>query len=167
MDRIWAPWRKAYIRADRKPRKGCLFCGLLKEKKDVRNYILARTEHSFAILNLYPYNNGHTLIIPRRHVPDLSDLKPEEKLDLLELCEKVKAALATRMKAHGFNLGINLGASAGAGLPEHLHLHVVPRWRGDANFMPVVGATKVISESLDSVYQELSQQLKAKKDSRH
>ncbi len=166
MDRIWAPWRKAYIRPDQKPRKGCLFCGLLKEGKDRRNYILARTEYSFAILNLYPYNNGHTLIIPRRHAAELSDLKPEEKLDLLDLCEKVQSAIQQRMNAQGFNLGINLGSAAGAGLPEHLHLHIVPRWKGDANFMPVVGAVKVISESLDSAYRELSRQLKTKKDSR-
>ncbi len=156
MDRLWAPWRKVYIRPEKKVRRGCLFCALLKEKRDVRNYILKKTPHSFAILNLYPYNNGHTLIIPRRHVADLTGMTPAEKLDLLSLCEEVQSAIRKKMSAHGFNIGLNLGAFAGAGIPEHLHLHVVPRWKGDANFMPVIGKTKVISESLESVYSELS-----------
>lgn len=156
MDRLWAPWRKAYIRPEKKTRRGCLFCALLKEKRDAKNYILKKTPHSFAILNLYPYNNGHTLIVPRRHAADLAALSSEEKLDLLNLCQEVQSAIQKKMKAHGFNLGINLGSFAGAGIPEHLHLHIVPRWKGDANFMPVVGGTKVISESLESVYTELS-----------
>lgn len=161
MDRLWAPWRKVYIRPEKKTRRGCLFCGLLKEKRDVRNYILKKTPHSFAILNLYPYNNGHTLIVPRRHVADLAEMSAEEKLDLLSLCEEIQTAIRKRMRAHGFNVGLNLGAFAGAGIPEHLHLHIVPRWKGDANFMPVVARTKVISESLKSVYQEISGVLKS------
>lgn len=162
MDRLWAPWRKVYIRPEKKMGRGCLFCGLLKQNRDARNYILKKTPLSFVILNLYPYNNGHTLIVPRRHVSDLSQLSSHEKLDLLNLCEEVQSALRTKMKAQGFNVGLNLGTFAGAGIPKHLHLHIVPRWRGDANFMPVVAQTKVISESLKSVYSELSAHLNTK-----
>ncbi|MBU3758621.1 MAG: HIT domain-containing protein [Candidatus Omnitrophica bacterium] len=160
MDRLWAPWRKVYIRPESKKRRGCLFCGILKAKRDSKNYILKKTRHSFALLNLYPYNNGHTLILPRRHAADLCEMSGEEKMDLLTLCEELQEAIRSSMRAHGFNIGLNLGAFAGAGIPEHLHLHIVPRWKGDANFMPIVGRTKVISESLSSVYRELTQALR-------
>lgn len=156
MDKLWAPWRKTYIRPEGKPGRGCVFCKLLKQKNDSQNYILKRTAHSFAVLNLYPYNNGHVLVLPLRHVKTLSALTSDEKLDWLDLFEQVKGAVEKTMSAQGFNVGINLGRAAGAGIPGHLHLHIVPRWKGDSNFMPVVGRTKVISESLDSVYRLLS-----------
>ena len=162
MDRLWAPWRKAYIRPKVR-NKGCLFCRLLKENKDSRNYILKRTPHSFAILNLYPYNNGHVMIVPIRHVDSTKKMTNQEKLDWLALYEEVIAAIKKTMKPKGFNTGINLGRIAGAGVPGHLHFHIVPRWIGDANFMPVVGGTKVISESLESVYGHLTGVLKKKK----
>ncbi|HTL46856.1 MAG TPA: HIT domain-containing protein [Verrucomicrobiae bacterium] len=155
MERLWAPWRKAYIRPKGKARKGCVFCGLLKAKSDERHYILARSAKSFAVLNLYPYNNGHTLILPLRHVASLDDLTSEEKLDWLDLCGRVQQAMEKKLRPHGYNLGINLGRAAGAGIPKHLHLHVIPRWKGDSNFMPTVAGVKVISESLRSVYREL------------
>lgn len=161
MDRLWAPWRKGYIRPElRKKRKGCLFCGLLQEDRDPSNFILTRSSLSFAILNLYPYNNGHVLILPQRHVAQVSDLTNEERLDWLELFVSLQNALEVRMHPHGFNAGINLGSAAGAGIPEHLHLHIVPRWQGDMNFMPVLAGAKVISESLKSVYKEISHALK-------
>lgn len=163
MERLWAPWRKAYIRPDAARKKGCVFCRLLAEKKDSRNLILKRTPSSFAILNLYPYNNGHVMIVPKRHAASVEKLSDKEKLDWLHLYEEVQAALAKTMKPHGFNLGINLGRVSGAGIPGHIHLHIVPRWKGDSNFMPVTGSTKVISESLDSVYQILSRALDRRK----
>jgi ATP adenylyltransferase len=162
MDRIWAPWRKAYLRPKGRKEKGCLFCRLLAEKRDSRNYILKRTPFSFAILNLYPYNNGHVMIVPNRHVDSVHALSDHEKLDWLSLFEEIQAGLKKALKPQGFNAGINIGRVGGAGIPHHLHLHVVPRWKGDVNFMPVVGDTKVISESLDSVYQALTQKLKAR-----
>lgn len=159
MEKLWAPWRKAYIRPDAQPGRGCVFCKMLNQKKDSRNYILKRTHLSFAVLNLFPYNNGHILILPLRHVKDISQLTPEEKLDWLDLFNELTKAVQKKMRAQGFNAGINLGRVAGAGIPGHLHLHIVPRWKGDSNFMPVVAKTKVISESLESVYKILSAEL--------
>lgn len=161
MDRIWAPWRKAYIRPSTHKTKGCLFCKLeaASQTLDAKNYILKRTAYNFAILNLYPYNNGHAMIIPRRHVARIEKLTNAEKLDWLALYEEVQAAMEKTLRPHGFNIGMNLGISAGAGIPNHAHLHIVPRWKGDSNFMPVVAGTKVISESLDSVHQILSKAL--------
>lgn len=156
MDRLWAPWRKAYIRPDKKKTRGCVFCGILKSKDDTFHFVLTRTKHAFAVLNLYPYNNGHTLILPRRHIADISKLTDEEKLDWMNLASEVQEALQKKVRPDGFNLGINLGSAAGAGIPKHLHFHVVPRWKGDSNFMPVLGGTKVISESLQSMYREIA-----------
>jgi ATP adenylyltransferase len=161
-DRLWAPWRKAYLRPKGGKPKGCIFCRLLAEKRDAQNYILKRTAKSFALLNLYPYNNGHVMIVPLRHVDSVHALTNREKLDWLDLYEEVRAAIKAKLKPHGFNVGINLGRVGGAGIPHHLHLHVVPRWRGDANFMPVISDTKVMSESLDSVYHVIRSKLKVK-----
>lgn len=161
MDRMWAPWRKAYIRPSKSPQNGCLFCRLIQlpASQDSKNYIVKRTPLNFAILNLYPYNNGHVLIVPNRHVDRIEKLTDAEKLDWLELYEEVAQALQSKMKAQGLNVGMNLGRAAGAGIPKHLHLHIVPRWKGDVNFMPVLGGTKVISESLASVHDVLSKAL--------
>jgi ATP adenylyltransferase len=158
MKKLWAPWRKTYIRPD-KPARGCVFCRLTRGGRS-GEHVLKRTRHSFAVLNLYPYNNGHTLVLPLRHVDSIADLSDEERLDWLELFEDVRKALARALKPHGFNAGINLGRTAGAGIPGHLHFHLVPRWDGDTNFMPVIAQTKVISESLDSVFREVKRYLK-------
>ncbi len=164
MQRLWAPWRKVYIRPDSKTKKNtCLFCALRLSKNDASNYILKRTRHNYAILNLYPYNNGHVLIVPNRHVSSVETLNSEEKLDWLKLYEEVQAAILKTVNPHGFNVGLNLGRAAGAGIPDHLHLHIVPRWSGDSNFMPVVARTKVISESLDSCYRLLKKAMGAGK----
>lgn len=162
MERLWAPWRKNYIRPKSKPEKGCLFCRLKTSKKDVQNYVLKRNPTCFAVLNLYPYNNGHVLIVPNRHIDNAAKLTDKEKLDWLDLYGEVQAALERAVKPHGFNVGINLGRAAGAGIPKHLHLHIVPRWKGDSNFMPVFSGVKVISESLESLYRIMKKELARK-----
>lgn len=155
MQRLWAPWRKTYIRPEKKKSGTCVFCSILSSKQDAKNFILKRNRTCFAVLNLYPYNNGHVLILPNRHVPSIDKLNDTEKLDWLALAEEMRAALKKAVNPHGFNMGINLGRIAGAGIPGHLHLHIVPRWKGDVNFMPALGDTRVISESLDSLYKTL------------
>ena len=155
MDKIWAPWRVKYILKEVHENKGCLFCRIAKEKKDAKNYVVVRSKYSYSVLNIYPYNNGHTLIVPDRHVDCLSKLKKEERNDLLDLLDEIQELIQKILKPQGFNIGINIGRSAGAGYPRHLHIHIVPRWRGDANFMPVVAQTKVISQSLRALYKEL------------
>ena len=161
MDRLWAPWRKAYIRPENRAKKSrCLFCDLARQTPGPENHVFLKSRLSFAVLNLYPYNNGHVMIVPRKHTDRLSVLSRAEKLDWLELYQKTLAALQKTIKPHGFNVGMNLGTAAGAGIPKHLHLHIVPRWNGDTNFMPVLSGDKVISESLGSVYRLLSKELK-------
>jgi len=152
MENLWAPWRVNYITKVIKQTKGCVFCRILKEKKDVSNFVVIRTKSSYAVLNIYPYNNGHTLILPNRHVNDIDKLSRKERDDLFDLLDTVKALMKSTMNPQGFNIGLNLGQAAGAGFPGHIHIHIVPRWRGDVNFMPVVAHTKVISQSLKETY---------------
>ena len=158
MDKLWAPWRHTYIKSGpRKVRgKGSIFSKMIKEKKDKSNFIVIRREHAFMVLNIFPYNNGHVLVVPNRQVSDLSELSAEEKLCFYDLLEETKDLLQETLNPHGFNIGMNLGKISGAGIPGHLHLHIVPRWRGDANFMPVVAQTKVISQSLNELYKVLT-----------
>jgi len=156
---MWAPWRKIYLRSSSGKRSGCLFCSLLRDKKDKRNLVLFRTAHYAVILNRYPYNNGHLMIVPKRHIASLFQMNAREKAEFFEVLEKVMNALAKAMKPQGFNLGMNISDVAGAGIPGHMHWHIVPRWKGDVNFMPVIANTKVISESLKSVYEVLSRAL--------
>lgn len=155
MQQLWAPWRQAYIRPKNRKSKACIFCGLRDSKQDSKNYVLKRTPFSYAVLNLYPYNNGHVLIVPKRHVNVISKMTDAEKLDWLKLSEEIRQGLQKAVKPHGFNVGINLGRIAGAGIPGHLHLHIVPRWKGDVNFMPVFSDTRVISQSLDSLFETM------------
>ncbi len=161
MNRIWAPWRKRYVSGEKKTR-GCLFCRVVRApaRKDKTHLLLHRTPHSFLMLNRYPYNNGHLMIVPHRHVPSLARLKDNERLDLLKLLDRSLEILAKAIHPQGFNVGMNLGRAAGAGFPGHVHIHIVPRWVGDTNFMPILGETKVISDSLQAVYQALSRLLK-------
>lgn len=156
MDKLWAPWRIRYITKNDKKEKGCLFCNIIKEKKDKQNLIFIRTKESFAVLNLYPYNNGHCMIVPNKHVSDLKKLSRDQKLDLYDLLEDVKELLEKKLKPEGFNIGLNIGRVAGAGIPGHIHIHIVPRWNGDNNFMPTVAGTKVISQSLEQLYEILN-----------
>ncbi len=155
MDKLWAPWRVKYVSKIIKKTKGCIFCRMIKEKKDAQNFICRRSRHSFAVLNIYPYNNGHILIVPNRHVSDFPKLAKKEKEDLWELLEIFQRRLQKVLHPQGFNIGINIGKVAGAGFPGHLHIHVVPRWGGDVNFMPVIANTKVVSQSLQALYQKL------------
>jgi ATP adenylyltransferase len=154
MNVIWAPWRKSYI-LQKPSSKKCFLCDVRLSSRDQKHFILVRTPHSFAVLNLFPYNNGHLMVVPNRHVSSLEKLKDSEAIDLIHLMNEAVQKLRKKMKSQGINIGINLERPAGAGLPGHVHIHVVPRWVGDVNFMPVMSDTKVISESLKSVYQRL------------
>lgn len=162
MNRMWAPWRKTYLRSSPGKRAGCLFCSLLKDKKDKRNLVLFRADYHAVILNRYPYNNGHLMIVPKRHLACLSQMNAQEKKEFFEVLERARIALMKAMKPQGFNIGMNVSDVAGAGIPDHLHWHIVPRWKGDVNFMPVVAGMKVISESLESAYEVLSRALAGK-----
>ncbi len=157
MQRLWAPWRETYIKkVIKNQHKGCTFCRIYEDKTDVKNYIFLRGKLTFAVLNIYPYSNGHCLILPNRHVGDISKMTAQELQEMMEMLLKVKKLLEGALSPHGFNVGFNLGCIAGAGIPKHLHMHVVPRWRNDHNFMPITAGTKVISQSLKTVYQLLN-----------
>ena len=147
MDILWAPWRIEYIKRTKEP--GCIFCIKPRERADKKNLIIYRGKTSFVIMNFYPYNNGHLMVVPFRHTADLSDLTRDEKLEIMDLLAKSKDALNRAMSPDGFNIGMNLGQVAGAGVKDHLHFHIVPRWNGDTNFMPICGHTKVVSEALE------------------
>lgn len=164
MNRIWAPWRKGYILGQRRTR-GCFFCQDRRSspKKDRKNLLLYRSRYNFLLLNRYPYTNGHLMLAPNRHVPSLEHLEDQERLDLLRLLDTALKLLRKALHSQGFNVGLNLGRVGGAGIPGHVHLHVVPRWEGDTNFMPILTGTKVISDSLDSTYSLLRQTLKSLK----
>ncbi len=156
---LWAPWRMGYILAPRD--EGCLFCDKSKENQDEKNLLVARGEHCFVLLNLYPYSNGHVMIAPYRHLPRLQELNEEECREMMSLAQRMVEALSQAVNAEAFNLGINQGRAAGAGIEEHLHLHLVPRWEGDTNFMPALGAAKVIPQCLEETYRLLRQALQA------
>lgn len=155
MNRLWAPWRKEYVTRKMKER-GCLFCEKFRSKVDRRNFVISRTRHSISLLNIYPYQNGHVMIAPKRHVKDLKNLNAGELLDLVNHLIWIQTLLQKAIRPGGFNIGINLGKVAGAGIASHIHIHIVPRWQGDHNFMPLIGQTKIISESLDSLYNRIT-----------
>ena len=153
MDKLWAPWRSKYIYLRKQQR--CIFCGVKAEKDCRKRHIIERSKHSFAMLNLYPYNNGHVMAAPYRHVKSLEMLSDAELLDLMKLVNSIKGRIDRKMKPHGYNIGVNIGRIAGAGFAGHVHLHIVPRWKGDTNFIPVVADVKIVSESLDAMYKTL------------
>jgi len=155
MQRLWAPWRETYITKLAIRPKSCVFCGIWADNKDKQHLIFIRKPHAYAVLNLYPYSNGHCLVIPNRHVADINKLSQEEYIELMELLREAKDLLQKVLKPQGFNVGINLGRIAGAGIPGHVHVHIVPRWKADHNFMPVTAETKVISQSLAVIYKKL------------
>lgn len=140
---LWAPWRSKYIYSRKKKR--CIFC-----RPD--DYVIEKTKYSFSMLNIYPYNNGHTMVAPRRHVKSIEYLSEKEVCDLMALVVKTKKILDKKLRPHGYNIGFNIGKAAGAGFAGHMHIHIVPRWEGDTNFMPMISDTKVLSDSLDAVY---------------
>jgi ATP adenylyltransferase len=156
MERLWRPWRMAYIKGAER-HETCFLCDASQapESKDEENLVLARGERAFVILNLYPYNTGHLMVAPYRHVGELEDLMHEEFDEVWSWTRRSVAAHREASQPEGFNIGINLGTVAGAGVPGHFHLHVVPRWGGDTNFMPVVGETKVLPELLSQTYERL------------
>ncbi|HEX2951239.1 MAG TPA: HIT domain-containing protein [Armatimonadota bacterium] len=154
-EHLHAPWRMEYIENADKPKGGCIFCDKPCEDCDAKNYIVYRGERCFIILNAFPYNNGHLMVIPYQHTSTLADLPPETQLEMLQLATTATTALTRVMKPDGFNLGINIGRAGGAGIAEHLHLHVVPRWVGDTNFITTIGNTRVLPESLERTWEKL------------
>ena len=153
-NQLWAPWRQRYLTRATPGR--CIFCAAKRSTDDRRHHVIARGRRVFALLNRYPYNNGHLMVAPYRHVGRLESLSPAEWAESLRLLRRLLRRLTTALHPHGFNLGVNLGRAAGAGIPGHLHLHLVPRWSADTNFMPVLAKTKVISQSLDELYRLLT-----------
>ena len=157
MNNLWAPWRIRYI--SQKKGKGCIFCKIFHENLDKKNFIILRSTYCFAVLNTFPYNNGHVMIVTNRHIKSLEKLKDSEILDISKTLIKIKKVLTKTLKPKGFNIGINLDRVAGAGIEGHLHIHIVPRWIGDTNFMPVLAKTKIISQSLKELYIKLKKDL--------
>jgi ATP adenylyltransferase len=158
VDRLWTPWRRAFIEAaaDGTNATGCFLCDHAADPaNDRQNFVLMRSERAFALLNLYPYNSGHLMIAPYLHTGDLAALDPDIAAELMHVTQRSIRALQAAYRPHAFNVGMNLGKVAGAGLPDHLHIHVVPRWNGDSNFMPIVAETKVLPETLDQTYERL------------
>jgi ATP adenylyltransferase len=161
VDTLWAPWRMKYIKAAAKGDEPCFFCAYLRQKNDTRNLILHRGRWCHSILNRYPYNTGHLMVAPIAHKGTLAEMTPEEVLELWEQARWMQDVLDRTLQPHGYNLGINLGRVAGAGVLGHLHLHIVPRWNGDTNFMPVVGGTKVMPMSLGELHRRMRAAMKA------
>jgi ATP adenylyltransferase len=153
MEQVWAPWRMKYILMDKS--KGCFLCENLKQDDDAANYILYRGRKNFVIMNVYPYNPGHLMVAPHRHVASLEELTKEELHEHSEIVSRSLKVLRQEFDPQGFNIGVNIGKVAGVGLEGHVHTHIVPRWQGDTNFMPVTADTKVVSEALDETYKKL------------
>lgn len=164
MKNLWAPWRMAYI-APKTPQQGCIFCIFPADENDAEHYILHRGEHCYMMLNLYPYSNGHLMVVPYQHVGTIEKLDTETLTELMGQVQLAQRALRLTMKPDGFNMGINEGKAAGAGFADHVHLHVVPRWEGDTNFMPVLADVKVMPEHLETVYKQLKLVLTTLKES--
>jgi ATP adenylyltransferase len=162
MDQLWAPWRLSYVAAPKKPAADdvCFICQGLAEEDDRKNLIALRTPASVVVLNRFPYNNGHLLVAPKAHKGTLGELDQGELLETIETLRRMIPVLDGLMHPDGYNIGLNLGKAAGAGLPGHVHWHIVPRWDGDTNFMPIVADTKVIVQSLDAFYDYLVARLR-------
>jgi ATP adenylyltransferase len=153
MEKLWSPWRSQYIDSfkfkDKNKKEDCVFCELAKEDaEEADNLVVDKGKLTFTVLNLYPYNNGHLMIVPYRHIDDFSALTREEKIEVMDKLQAAEEALKIVLSPEAFNIGGNIGRSGGAGIHEHLHFHIVPRWNGDTNFMPVLGEVKVISQDL-------------------
>ncbi len=147
---LWAPWRMDYILSKKVP--GCIFCDTPRQQRDAENYILWRGSTTFVILNRYPYNNAHLMVIPYAHMASLTDLNTVQRAELMEVTARCEDVLQRALRPDGLNLGMNLGVAAGAGVAEHLHLHLVPRWQGDTNYMTVVGEIRVMPQHLEHTY---------------
>ena len=156
MNQLWAPWRMTYIAAIDRKDEGCIFCTKHTDRDDRKNLVLYRGNKCYVIMNLFPYNNGHLLVIPYEHVPDICRLEKSASSELWDLLCLSRNALTSAFHPDGFNIGINIGRTAGAGIDSHAHAHIVPRWNGDTNFMSVLGDTKVISQALEETYDALA-----------
>jgi ATP adenylyltransferase len=154
MQQLWAPWRLAYITGPKDTE--CFLCRAVREPDDRANLVLARGRTCAVVLNRYPYNNGHLMICPNRHTAELEALTPDERLEMMDLAARCVGCLRTALQAEGCNIGINLGRVAGAGLDTHVHMHVVPRWNGDTNFMPVAADVKVVPQALEALWDTLA-----------
>lgn len=157
MERLWSPWRSQYISSfsAEKPDDCCVFCAALESSNDDEHYLVKRHEHCFALLNLFPYNSGHLLIIPNKHAATYDELNEATYIEMMLIVRNWMKVLGNVMHPQGFNIGSNIGRVGGAGIDQHIHVHIVPRWNGDVNFMPVIGETKVISESLNTTMHQL------------
>jgi ATP adenylyltransferase len=162
VERLWTPWRRAFVEgaAADGTDAACFLCGLAADlQEDQHNLVLARADRVFVLMNLYPYNSGHLMVAPYQHCGDLAMLDPSTSSEMMHLTQRCVSVLQAVYRPHGFNIGMNLGKPAGAGVPDHLHIHVVPRWNGDTNFMPVVGQTKVLPELLRETSARLAPRL--------
>lgn len=157
MERLYSPWRSSYIESFKTPseEQKCIFCNAYESTEDEKHLVVWRAELSFVVMNLYPYNSGHMMIVPRRHVADFQSLTKEELESSMHLLQAAQKALIDLSKPHGFNIGMNIGRPAGAGIDDHLHWHIVPRWNGDTNFMPTLADVKLVSEDIRKHRQEL------------
>ncbi|RMF07503.1 MAG: HIT domain-containing protein [Candidatus Neomarinimicrobiota bacterium] len=156
MKKLWAPWRMEYIRAPKEEREGaCIFCEKPSRHTDREDLILYRGRTAFILMNLYPYNNAHLMVVPYLHTRTTADLDRDTMGEIMTLADQAMQILRRKLRAEGFNFGANIGAAAGAGIEEHLHFHILPRWVGDTNFMPVIGHTKVLVQGLLETYDEL------------
>lgn len=166
MKRMFSPWRSRYIDTfkNEKPRKGeSLFTKIMREKKDQKNLVLLRKKYCLVMMNLYPYNSGHLMIVPYKQTRELNHLSSEEFAEIMETTAEMMEVLKIVMKPQGFNFGANLGRVAGAGIDDHIHFHIVPRWNGDTNFMPTLGDVKVVSEEMRTTYQKIKKVLTSNK----
>ena len=154
MDRLYAPWRSKYIMSPEGD-SGCIFCNALNVQNDRDAYILYRGKHSFVIMNIYPYNNGHLMIVPYMHTGEIEELSKDTYAEMFNLVQISVKVLKKVYNPDGFNMGMNIGRVAGAGIKDHVHMHIVPRWNGDTNFMPVLGETKILSIDMNEVYDKL------------
>lgn len=154
MDYLWSPWRYRYVSSG-VPESGCLFCRIAESARDEENLVVYRAERNFVLLNKFPYTSGHLMIAPYAHVPTLSACGPQELGEMIALAARAEGALRAAYKPDGFNVGINIGRSAGAGIAEHIHMHVVPRWHGDASFMTTAGETRILPELLETTLAKL------------
>ncbi|MFC1709423.1 HIT domain-containing protein [Candidatus Omnitrophota bacterium] len=154
MNKIWAPWRIKYVKKAKG--KKCVLCIASKNKKlDKKYFVVVRSKFCYSILNIYPYNNGHFMVCPVRHIKNIEDLKKDEALDLFDVIKRTKKLTDKVLRPQGYNIGTNLGRMAGAGIDDHIHIHVVPRWEGDTSFMSVISNVKVIPQSLKNLYNSL------------
>ena len=157
MDFLWAPWRSKYVADSSKSKKdvNCIFCEFPKQNEDEKNLIVYRSKYAYVILNRFPYNPGHVMVVPYRHISSIDLLDDNEAQDIFRLIKIILASIRKVYSPDGFNIGINIGRTAGAGIEAHVHVHIVPRWNGDANFMPVLSNTKVLPEDLETTYAKL------------